>query len=92
MIFKTLKDLNWKNDFGEGEEITESRKERSLEDGTYPSVKIMDLREEAINWITKWKRDSIEALRTKHYPQAMISDTKIEVFKEFFNIEEKELK
>ena len=50
------------------------------------------LRQETINWIKEWKRDSIEAMRTEHYPQAMISDAKIEAFMNFFNITDEELK
>jgi len=55
------------------------------------SINIIDLRQEAINWIKEWKRDSIEAMRTEHYPQAMISDAKIEAFMNFFNITDEEL-
>jgi hypothetical protein len=101
-MLKTLKDLDWKNDYGEGEEITKSRKERSLKDGTYPSVKIMDLREEAINWIKAINKTNFNYMKYQivstnirnDIHAAILKDaTKISLIKwikQFFNITSEE--
>jgi hypothetical protein len=88
MKLKTLKNITVKM-----QDLTVGKvNEIKFEDGPEATLLKMELRQEAINWIKEWKRDSIEAMRTEHYPQAMISDAKIEAFMNFFNITDEELK
>lgn len=103
---KTLKDIDWHNDYGEGYEITaEKAKKEALKDGTYPTIDITELREEAIKHVLRLQelvdKDCIEdeSIGGICYPEDRCSncieaeeaDNQIWWIKKFFNITKEEV-
>ncbi len=100
MKLKTLKDLEWRDDYGEGFELTEEAKNEALKDGTYPTTGITELKEEAINWI---KSMNSEIKNIERIPEAyhkwkedgspyIQNQEIIRWIKMFFDITEEDLK